>query len=226
MREEVSDGQGGAVTGFAVVTSLWARIVPVSARDEERADEEVFTVTHRIWIRFREDLVAGMRFRKGGRLFRSAGLVRPGRDEALSRLPMRGGGTMSAATALQKAIYGRLAGDADADRADRGWRRAGSSADGVASARRLDCQPGEPRCLDRERSGRRASCRRWRFAPAKAATGRRSRFRHAFGSLLDDAELVLDGFAFVSLFHRRTRIGRDAKAKGHVAEMVFRAVTE
>ncbi|CAN7179924.1 phage head closure protein [Pararhizobium sp. LjRoot255] len=68
-REEVSDGQGGGVTGFAVVTSLWARIVPVSARDEERADEEVFAVTHRIWIRFREDLVAGMRFRKGGRLF-------------------------------------------------------------------------------------------------------------------------------------------------------------
>ncbi len=44
--------------------------------------------------------------------------------------------------------------------------------------------------------------------------------------LLDNAELVLDGFAFVSLFHRRTRIGRDAMAKGHVAEMVFRAVTE
>ncbi len=44
--------------------------------------------------------------------------------------------------------------------------------------------------------------------------------------LLDNADLELDGFALVSLFHRRTRIGRDAKAKGHVAEMVFRAVTE
>lgn len=45
-------------------------------------------------------------------------------------------------------------------------------------------------------------------------------------ALLDDAPLVLEGFALVSIFHRRTKIGRDAKAKGHVAEMVFRAVTE
>lgn len=69
IREDISDGQGGIVSGFAVVTSLWARIVPVSARDEERADEEVFAVTHRIWIRFRDDLAAGMRFRKGLRIF-------------------------------------------------------------------------------------------------------------------------------------------------------------
>lgn len=45
-------------------------------------------------------------------------------------------------------------------------------------------------------------------------------------TLLDDVPLVLAGFALVGLSHRRTRIGRDAKAKGHVAEMVFRAVTE
>ncbi|WP_436098328.1 phage head closure protein [Pararhizobium sp. LjRoot238] len=68
-RDDASDGQGGIVPGFAAVTSLWARIEPVSFKDEERADEEVFTVTHRIWIRFREDLVAGMRFHKGERLF-------------------------------------------------------------------------------------------------------------------------------------------------------------
>jgi thiamine monophosphate synthase len=45
-------------------------------------------------------------------------------------------------------------------------------------------------------------------------------------ALLDDAYLALDGFALVSILHRRTRMSRDAKAKGHVAEMVFRAVTE
>ncbi|WP_428427992.1 DUF3168 domain-containing protein [Pararhizobium sp.] len=44
--------------------------------------------------------------------------------------------------------------------------------------------------------------------------------------LLDDVPLVLAGFVLVSLLHRRTRIGRDAKAKGHVAEIEFRAVTE
>ena len=60
MREDASDGQGGAVTGFAVVDARSGR---GSSRfrpgDEERADEEVFTVTHRIWMRFREDLRRG-----------------------------------------------------------------------------------------------------------------------------------------------------------------------
>ncbi|MEK1924201.1 MAG: phage head closure protein [Rhizobium giardinii] len=69
IRDDVSDGQGGVVTGFSVLTSLWARIEPASSGHEERADEQVFTVTHRIWIRFRDDLAAGMRFRKGLRIF-------------------------------------------------------------------------------------------------------------------------------------------------------------
>ncbi|MNL66939.1 hypothetical protein D3C87_1914760 [compost metagenome] len=45
-------------------------------------------------------------------------------------------------------------------------------------------------------------------------------------ALLDDAPLVPTGFALVSILHQRTKTGRDAKAKGHVAEIVFRAVTE
>lgn len=69
MRDDADDGQGGIVPGFALVTSLWARIEPVSVSEEERADAEMFIVTHRIWIRFREDIAAGMRFRKGTRVF-------------------------------------------------------------------------------------------------------------------------------------------------------------
>ncbi|URK88209.1 phage head closure protein [Rhizobium sp. RCAM05350] len=69
MRDDVGDSQGGIVPGFAPVTSLWARIEPVSVNEEEQADETVFTVTHRIWIRFHEDVQAGMRFRKGMRVF-------------------------------------------------------------------------------------------------------------------------------------------------------------
>lgn len=69
MRADASDGQGGIVAGFAPVTSLWARIEHVSVSEEERADAEMFTVTHRIWIRFREDIAAGMRFCKGARIF-------------------------------------------------------------------------------------------------------------------------------------------------------------
>ncbi|WEZ83991.1 phage head closure protein [Rhizobium sp. 32-5/1] len=65
----VSDGQGGSVPGYAIVGSLWAMIEPVSMPDSERADEAVFSVTHRIWVRYRTDITAGMRFRKGSRLF-------------------------------------------------------------------------------------------------------------------------------------------------------------
>jgi len=65
----VSDGQGGIVPGYAIVTSLWARIEPVSMPDREQADMAVFSITHRISIRFRDDVTAGMRFRKGPRLF-------------------------------------------------------------------------------------------------------------------------------------------------------------
>jgi SPP1 family predicted phage head-tail adaptor len=68
-RDDAGDGQGGIVPCFAPVTSLFARIEPVSTNEEERADAEVFTVTHRIWVRFREDIAAGMRFRKGTRVF-------------------------------------------------------------------------------------------------------------------------------------------------------------
>ncbi len=68
-RDDASDGQGGIVISFVPLASLWARIEPASSKDQERGDEEVFTVTHRIWIRFRDDLTAGMRLRKGLRIF-------------------------------------------------------------------------------------------------------------------------------------------------------------
>lgn len=46
-----------------------ALIEPVSEVREERAGADVFTLTHRIWLRFRSDIRAGMRLRKGDRLF-------------------------------------------------------------------------------------------------------------------------------------------------------------
>lgn len=69
MCNDASDGQGGILAGFAPVASLWARLEPVAIAEEERSDEDVFSVTHRIWIRFRDDIKAGMRFRKGARVF-------------------------------------------------------------------------------------------------------------------------------------------------------------
>ena len=67
--EEAPHGQGGATVTFTSVATVWARIEPLSEVREERAGADGFTLTHRIWLRFRSDIRAGMRLRKGDRLF-------------------------------------------------------------------------------------------------------------------------------------------------------------
>jgi SPP1 family predicted phage head-tail adaptor len=73
--QSAPDGQGGATVTWEVAASLWARIEPVSFVVAEAAAAEGGTISHRIWVRFREDIAAGQRFRKGGRTF-SVRLVR------------------------------------------------------------------------------------------------------------------------------------------------------
>jgi SPP1 family predicted phage head-tail adaptor len=71
----LSDGQGGAVVEWQARSSLWARIEPVSFVVTETGMARIGTVSHRIWIGFRQGVEPGMRFRKGARLF-AIGLVR------------------------------------------------------------------------------------------------------------------------------------------------------
>ena len=66
---EVPDGQGGVTRSHAVASSHWARIEPLSAELAELGNSERQAVTHRIWIRRAEGVVAGRRFRKGARVF-------------------------------------------------------------------------------------------------------------------------------------------------------------
>jgi hypothetical protein len=132
---------------------------------------------------------------------------------------------MSAAGALQKAVFTKLAGDAaltaliGADGVhDHLQARSHRPCVFIAGIDSRDAstasEAGEEHLITLEvRTGEGGS----RVAQEIAARVR---------TLLDDVPLVLAGFALVSLLHRRTRIGRDAKAKGHVAEMEFRAVTE
>ena len=132
---------------------------------------------------------------------------------------------MSAASALQKAIFAALSGDAalmamvGADGVhDHAQMRSHRPCVFIAAIESLDAstatEAGEEHLLTLE--------------VLAGEGGNRSAQEIAVRvrALLDDADLELDGFALVSIFHRRTRIGRDAKAKGHVADMVFRAVTE
>ena len=75
--EDTGDGQGGMAGGWQVARSLWAAIEPVSQGAYERASADGVAVTHRIWTAFREDVSAGMRFRKGARVFAIKSVVDP-----------------------------------------------------------------------------------------------------------------------------------------------------
>lgn len=66
---DVADGQGGVARSWAAVASVWAKIEPVSARAQERAGQAEAVVTHRVTLRRRDGVEAGMRFAKGPRTF-------------------------------------------------------------------------------------------------------------------------------------------------------------
>jgi len=65
--QSVSDGQGGVVEDWQVVASLWGRIEPLRARARETAGAAAAEVTHRVTIRYREDVSHAMRFVHRGR---------------------------------------------------------------------------------------------------------------------------------------------------------------
>ncbi|MQB08752.1 head-tail adaptor protein [Agrobacterium sp. ICMP 6402] len=67
-RIETPDGQGGVAEDWNALRSLWAAIEPVSDMSHERASAEGVTITHRVWLVWRSDIAAGMRFRKGRRI--------------------------------------------------------------------------------------------------------------------------------------------------------------
>jgi SPP1 family predicted phage head-tail adaptor len=63
------DGLGGHTQSWAEIATAFARIEPVSAASMFGPDQTVETVTHRITIRWRNGVAAGMRFVKQGRIF-------------------------------------------------------------------------------------------------------------------------------------------------------------
>jgi SPP1 family predicted phage head-tail adaptor len=66
---ETDDGAGGVTRSYATAATVWASIVPVSARDGVVAQALGDTVTHRIIIRLGPALTTQHRFRDGARLF-------------------------------------------------------------------------------------------------------------------------------------------------------------
>lgn len=78
---ETADGAGGVTRTYADVTTLWASVVPVSARYDIVAAGAGATVTHRITIRSGVDITTRHRFTEGARIYQVVDV----RDEDASR---------------------------------------------------------------------------------------------------------------------------------------------
>ena len=67
---DAGDGAGGVVRTYEAVTTLWAQVMPVSARGDITADNLGALLRHRIVIRTRSDISMRHRLRDGTRVYR------------------------------------------------------------------------------------------------------------------------------------------------------------
>ena len=73
--ELTADGQGGSDRQWVKVTDLWAKIEPLSTNETFSKDQVESEITHRIIIRYRDDIYPDMRFIKGQRSFEIIGVL-------------------------------------------------------------------------------------------------------------------------------------------------------
>jgi SPP1 family predicted phage head-tail adaptor len=66
---ETPDGAGGFTIVWTGIATIWARLEPLDPAREAWAGRDAAEQTHRITIRFRDDVRQGMRLRKLTRLF-------------------------------------------------------------------------------------------------------------------------------------------------------------
>lgn len=197
---------------WGVAASVWARIEPVSFLVKEEAAFERGTISHRIWVRFREDIAAGQRFRKGTRVF----LVRLVRDPDETRRYLVCQ-CEEEARWLLAAIHRRLADDAALN--------AIIGADGVRD--RLLPRPkllcilfGEMETRDYSTSTEIGEEHFLTLEIWSDGEGRREAQEIAglVHDLLHDAALVLDGAVLVSLLRVSTRTRSEPKTKAYLVE--------
>lgn len=67
--EDEPDGAGGAVRIWSPLGQVWAAIEPLGAGEAVIADKRVGALSHRVVLRFRDDLTLNHRFRLGLRTF-------------------------------------------------------------------------------------------------------------------------------------------------------------
>jgi len=67
---ETDDGAGGVVRLYDVVTTLWAQVLPVSARSDVSADSPGAALRYKIIIRVGPGITTRHRFRDDERIYR------------------------------------------------------------------------------------------------------------------------------------------------------------
>ena len=67
---DADDGAGGVSRSYQAVTTLWAQVVPVSARADVAADSLGAALRTRIVIRWRDDVTTRHRLQDGERIYR------------------------------------------------------------------------------------------------------------------------------------------------------------
>lgn len=66
-RTDVSDKQGGVISSWSTVATLFGNVEPISAKREVRGRAREANISHKIIIRYREDIKNDMRFLRNDR---------------------------------------------------------------------------------------------------------------------------------------------------------------
>jgi len=69
--------QGGYTTTWSTVDTVWARILPVSAKESRETDKETMTISHTVSIRYRRDIRPTWRLNFKLRYFALVGITNP-----------------------------------------------------------------------------------------------------------------------------------------------------
>lgn len=63
----LADGQGGVIEDWQPLASLWGRVEPMRAKSRETAGTATALISHRVTVRYRNDIRHTMRFAHRGR---------------------------------------------------------------------------------------------------------------------------------------------------------------
>ena len=72
-----SDGMGGVTGDWTDEAEVWAAVWPVGATEQVQAAQTVMTVSHRVRIRYRSDLLGSWRVKFGTRFLAIVSIVNP-----------------------------------------------------------------------------------------------------------------------------------------------------